>query len=259
MTVDGPGFLSGDLEKEEFKRIQPRIRKTAPQFSLFGMLLRQETEPKIIYSYEHGFMQHNAMSWMTEGYGLAEYNHPSQTSQMLKNKLNNWIEGLDNDQRKTFIDMVFRILNETGMEKFGDPNVPMSEIIQVIWRELGKLDSSMRYFLLDLVKQFLQASEENKDPNAQKAEEASKNPSLKEYLSQAIFGEKEPPVMPWKKTAGAEDGNEKSKNEEDKDSSESKSLKNSDDIQLEKMGEDSKEEKEQDSLKNLMDKYDDLQ
>ncbi len=171
---DGPGFLQGDLEKEGMLRIQPRIRKTAPQFSIFGMLLRQETEPKIIYSYEHGIMQHNAASWKTDGYGFAAYDNPSQTSRILKNKLNNWIEGLNNEQRKIFIDMVFRILNETGMEKFGDPNVPMSEIIQVVLRELGQLDPAMRLFLMDLIRQFLQASEENRDPNAERVEEAAK-------------------------------------------------------------------------------------
>ncbi len=166
-THDGPGFLMEDLQKDGFKRIQSKIRKTAPQFSVFGMLMRQETEPKIIYSYEKGIMQHNAASWKTEGCGFSEYRYPDRTSQVLKNKLNNWIDGLTNEERKMFIDTVFNILDETGMEKFGDLKTNLTEITPVVIRELQKLDPSMQRFLFDLLRQLVFASKENRDPNAE--------------------------------------------------------------------------------------------
>ncbi|MCQ2510122.1 MAG: DUF2974 domain-containing protein [Lachnospiraceae bacterium] len=165
-THDGPGFLKEDLEKEGFKRIQPRIRKTAPQFSIFGMLMRQETEPKIIYSYEHGIMQHNATSWKTEGYGFSEYRYPSPVSQTIKNKLNNWIESLTYQEKELFIDTVFNILEETGLDRFGDFKTNTTEILPVVIREFMKLSPSMQGFLFDLLKQLILASDQNIDPNA---------------------------------------------------------------------------------------------
>lgn len=169
---DGPGFLKVDLMQEGFKRIQPRIRKTAPQFSVFGMLMRQETEPKIIYSYEHGIMQHNPTSWKTDGYGFSEYWYPDHASQVLKNKLNNWLDGLSNEERKMFIDTVFGILDETGLEKFGDLKTNLTEIVPVVIRELRKLEPEMQMFLFDLLKQLLFASDQNTDPKA----EVKRNP-----------------------------------------------------------------------------------
>lgn len=169
---DGPGFLKEDLEKEGFKRIQSRILKTAPQFSVFGMLMRQETEPKIIYSYERGIMQHNATSWKTEGYKLSEYWYPSPVSQTIKNKLNNWIESLTYEEKEIFIDTVFNILEETGLDRFGDFKTNTTEILPVVIREFRKMSPDMQGFLFDLLKQLILASNENTDPNAElKSEE----------------------------------------------------------------------------------------
>ncbi len=166
-THDGPGFLLEDLEKDGFRRIQSRIRKTAPQFSIFGMLLRQEAEPKIIYSYEKGIMQHNAASWKVDGNSLSEYWYPDKASQVLKNKLNNWVDGLSNEEKEQLINTVFRILDQTGHERFGDLKTNMTEIVPVVLRELSKLDPSMQKFLFDMIRQFVMASEENRDPLAE--------------------------------------------------------------------------------------------
>lgn len=163
---DGPGFLKSDLVQEGFRRIQPRIRKTAPQFSVFGFLMHQETEPKIIYSYENGILQHNPTSWKTEGYGFSKYWYPDRISQTLKNKLNNWLDGLSNEERRMFIDTLFNILDQTGFEKFGDLQKNLPEVIPIVIREFSRLDPSMKMFLVQLVQQFIFASEVNHDPNA---------------------------------------------------------------------------------------------
>ncbi|MDO4491844.1 MAG: DUF2974 domain-containing protein [Lachnospiraceae bacterium] len=160
---DGPGFLPEDLTREGFRRIQPRIQKTAPQFSVFGMLMEQETEPKIIYSYETGIMQHNAMSWKTEGYGLVECENSSIISQKLKNKLNNWLNGLTQEERRLFIDTVIHILDETGIEKFGAFPASLAELLPVVIREFSKLSPEMQDFLFGLLKEFLLASDEESE------------------------------------------------------------------------------------------------
>ncbi|MDO4616994.1 MAG: DUF2974 domain-containing protein [Lachnospiraceae bacterium] len=161
---DGPGFLSQDLESPGFKRIRSRIQKTVPQFSVFGMLLLQETEPKIVYSYEKGIMQHNAASWKIDGYGLSEYRYPDKASQVLTRKLNNWVNSLTQEEKKIFIDTVFHILNETGLEKFGDLKTNLT-IIPVAFRELQNMDPSMRQFLFDLVRQLILASGSENETN----------------------------------------------------------------------------------------------
>ena len=158
-THDGPGFLPEDLEFEGFRRIQPLIRKTAPQFSIFGMLMKQESLPKIIYSYEHGIMQHNATSWKVDELSFSEYRYPDKAAQFLKNKVNNWIDGLSFAERERFIDIIFNILEEVDFERFADLKTNLTLITPVVIREIRDLDPAMQRFLVDILKQLVFASD----------------------------------------------------------------------------------------------------
>lgn len=173
---DGPGFNKEELEKPGYAKIRSRIQKTAPQFSIFGMLLRQEVEPKIIYSYGHGILQHDATSWKTDWYGLSEYWYPSKVSQHIKNKLNNWIESLSDEEKETFIELVFGVLEQTGIDSLADFKDNMMVILPTLLMAIHELDDSMQMFLLDLLKQFIFASDENMDPVATPA-----TPRLEKY------------------------------------------------------------------------------
>lgn len=154
---DGPGFTKEELEKPGYQKIRSRIRKTAPQFSIFGMLLRQETEPKVIFSYEQGILQHSPLSWKTEGYGFSEYWYPDKVSQALKNKINNWLEGLSYEDRARFIDAVFDVLEETGATSLNEITRDPIRYVPVILRAIAGLDPEMQHFLMDLLDQFIKA------------------------------------------------------------------------------------------------------
>lgn len=159
-THDGPGFLEEDLEKEGFQRIQGRIHKTAPQFSIFGMLFKQEVEPKIINSNETGIMQHNPISWETGEYELVERRRGSRAARRLDNKLNNWIDGISYEERELFITTLFDLLESTGATSFDELVDHMGRNLPVIYKALRRLDPEMQRFMRDLLKQLITASDE---------------------------------------------------------------------------------------------------
>lgn len=164
---DGPGFTKAELLKEGYAKIRSRIQKTAPQFSIFGMLLRQEAEPKIIYSFGDGLLQHDATSWKTEWYSLSDYWYSNKISTHIKNKLNNWLESLSDEDKETFIDWLFGVLEHTGFNSVEELKANIITLLPVFMKEFAMLNSDMQKFLMELVGQFIFASDENRDPSAE--------------------------------------------------------------------------------------------
>lgn len=164
---DGPGFTKNELMKPGYAKVRSRIRKTAPQFSVFGMMLRQEVEPKIIYSYARGMQQHNATTWKTEGYGLSEYWYVNRISTHIKNKFNNWVEGLSDEEMELFIDWVFDVMENSGISTIQDLKENKGSVISVYMKEFSRLNPEMQAFLMDILRQFILSSDESDDPNAE--------------------------------------------------------------------------------------------
>lgn len=158
---DGPGFQDFELEEESFKRIQGRIRKTAPQFSVFGMLFEQEVEAKTVTSHETGMMQHNPVSWEVEGNAFRAHKHPARISQHMNKKINNWIDQQSYENRALLIDTIFTILEETGVSSFDEMKDDLSHYLPILLRAIKDLDRSTAFFILDILRQLIFASDDD--------------------------------------------------------------------------------------------------
>lgn len=113
---DGPGFLEDFLETQGFGRIQSRIKKFVPEFSVFGMLLNSATEPIIIKSSNTGISQHDIFTWQIEGPNLVRRNRLKRTAKVFSDSMKSWLSEMNAKEKEEFINDLFSVLEACGAE-----------------------------------------------------------------------------------------------------------------------------------------------
>ena len=146
---DGPGFLHDELQNEGFKNIQSRIEKTIPQASYVGMLMENEVEPKVVESGETSILQHSVLSWKIVNDSFVSAQEPSMASRVIVKRVNEWLNGLNNEQRVIFIDCVFKILDDLKIEDVGDLGKDFPRLLPSIVASISKMDENHRRFMMD--------------------------------------------------------------------------------------------------------------
>ena len=165
-SLDGPGFLKSELEREGFQRIQNRISKLVPQWSLFGLLFEQECEYRVVESNALGVEQHDPFTWVLEDDGSLKCCERVRTNaQLLGNKINNWIESLGQEERRRFITGVFSLVESTGARTLGDFEKALKTNLPAVLKAASETSRDMQRFLLDTLRLFLFSSMRGDSPD----------------------------------------------------------------------------------------------
>lgn len=170
-NFDGPGFNKVVIDKEEYNGMIKKIHNYIPQSSIIGRLLEHKGEITIVKSTQTGIMQHDLYSWQLIGekFIISEL---TNSSKFIDRTLTDWLQKVNEEQRKEFIDVLFDILNATEVEKFADLNTKKFTTAKTIIKTYKKLDAeskkTMNYALNMLVEVgksniFIKKEQKNKD------------------------------------------------------------------------------------------------
>ena len=100
-----------------------------PQDSIIGRLLNVGRDAIVVKSSKKGIMQHDAMSWEIEG------NHfipsvRSGDSIYMEKVLSGWLENVDDESRRVFVEQIFGVMETLGADT-------MKDVRQISRSELG--------------------------------------------------------------------------------------------------------------------------
>ena len=143
-NFDGPGFTEDKINSPQFKSIIPKILSFHPQLSIVGMLFKRAGKCLIVKSFENGIMQHDMFSWTLLGKTFIMLDKFEKESEFFNSTVNTWINGLDIEKRKLFIDTVFDIIASTNARTNTEleKNIPENSIR--IISAVRKLDPDVR-------------------------------------------------------------------------------------------------------------------
>ena len=113
-NFDGPGFDSAFFETSEYKAVENRIRSFYPAFSVVGMIFHHPKNYEIIKSDAFAFWQHDAMSWQLMGSEFVNEADFVDESKLFYSAFNEWIDKLDTEKKKRFVETMFCILEASG-------------------------------------------------------------------------------------------------------------------------------------------------
>ena len=109
---DGPGFIKEITADAQYLEIAPRIHKFVPQSSVIGRLLAAGEKSVAVMSDERGLRQHDLYSWRVVPPGEME-RAESLNLEFVGNMLNDWISGMDIEERKSFFDTCYMVLSSS--------------------------------------------------------------------------------------------------------------------------------------------------
>lgn len=150
-----PGFRKDLLLSDEYMEMLPRITNYLPQASIIGMLLEHAGERKIVRSNHFGgLLQHDAFSWEVGALGFPYLKELDKSSLLMEGIIKEWINKLDMKQREYFVDILFGILADMGIERITDlPKVSNEKIVTFI-KSMGSLPVETKEIFAKAIKLF---------------------------------------------------------------------------------------------------------
>jgi len=154
-SFDGPGMLKSAMDDPGFLVIRSRIRKFVPQSSYFGMLFENETEQKIVHSNETAVMQHNPVSWEVSGNRLYCEQDRDPISSFLNERINSWLNSLDEHERKILIQAIFDVIYDLNINSIDEFMNSVPAYIPDILKSISKMDPERRKYVLRILRLIL--------------------------------------------------------------------------------------------------------
>ena len=158
---DGPGFARNVLERDTFQAILPRTEKTVPQSSMIGMLFENQEEFTIVKSRGLGLLQHDPYSWIVEDGDFVYPDRLAADARYLDRTLNQWIESLSQEDRERFVDGLYDIVEENGIQSFTELRDDWRKNIPALIHSMTHMADDTKEFMLHRLKELAALSLKN--------------------------------------------------------------------------------------------------
>ena len=111
---DGPGFRREMVESAAYREMQSRICTIVPQGSVVGRLLEHDEYYRVVHSNATGLWQHNGFTWEVLGNHFVSGEELTKESRMIEQSIKSWIASMEDDERQSFVDALYRFLTATN-------------------------------------------------------------------------------------------------------------------------------------------------
>ena len=111
---DGPGFTKEFLKEEGYRAIRDRIRNIIPEQSVVGLFLEHDTKQIVVKSSEKNIFQHDSFSWEVCQNRFVMAEGLSKDALLTEKALKLWLAEMTLEERKSFVEAVYKILTSTG-------------------------------------------------------------------------------------------------------------------------------------------------
>ena len=174
-TNDGPGFRDEVVTSEGYNRILPKIYSIVPGSSVVGLLLENNLEHNVVRSENEGLSQHDIMSWNVYRNRFIRCAGVSETSLKLDKTLTNWLSELKDEDRKQFIDTLFKPLEDANITTIDELSSISFDNIKAIKAAFNRLSDEQHAIVKGSVSKFISiyittlfSKKENKKENKDK-------------------------------------------------------------------------------------------
>lgn len=151
---DGPGFSVAFTETPEYKAAEPKFHIYMPQNSVIGMFFENKDRRKVVKSKQVGVFQHDAVTWEVMG---ANFVRAKKLSKGVGNTmlLNDRIHAMPLAARKHFVDVLFGMLESTGVKTLSELNARSLKHMITMIRTFNDLDKKERELMMLLIAELL--------------------------------------------------------------------------------------------------------
>ena len=153
-NFDGPGFAQEFFETEEYKAVEDKIHSFYPGFSVVGMIFHHPKNFEIVKSEGFAFWQHDALNWQLMGSDFINEADFSEESRIFYKGFNEWIDQLDTEQKKKFVETMFCILEASGAKTNNEIEQEALKATAKMIAAYAELDRSRRSEMRNIMSMF---------------------------------------------------------------------------------------------------------
>lgn len=146
---DGPGLLLEQITSRQYRNIQDRLVSIIPNYCIVGLLLRHSDNFTVVRSLRKSVFAHDLFTWVVEDKQFKR-TELSSFSKFLDNRLLNWLNQYDREQREKFVKSLFEIFEKNDISSVIDVLENKKLIFQLIMDMKG-IDKDTR----DMLKEFV--------------------------------------------------------------------------------------------------------
>ena len=151
---DGPGFSKAFTELPEYKAMESRFHVYMPQNSVVGMFFENRGKRRVVKSKQVGVFQHDGMSWEVMGGNFVRVKKIGKDA-INTVMLNERIHALPPMARKHFVDVLFGVLESTGVKTLSELNARSLKHMITMIKSFSDLDKKERDLMLLLIAELL--------------------------------------------------------------------------------------------------------
>lgn len=175
---DGPGFLPEVFSLEEYQEVSKLIHKTIPQTAIVGLLLEQHGDYSVVESDAFAFLQHDPFSWVVENGAFVPIKSVTFFSEYTNKTLNTWINQLDMETRKLFVETLYHVLKSTNAKTFPELLEQGGEAMRLFIKNLRATDPEVKKLMNQTISELFRVSlHEMRDLLTKKISKKNKNSS----------------------------------------------------------------------------------
>ncbi len=157
LAYDAPGYRQEVAESEAIAAVLPKLRRILPEGSIIGRLLTCVGPETVVESSGRGIGQHDAFTWEVMRNRFVR-SVPTETSKVIDQVLDSWLEQMDDETRRSLLDTVFEMLEDTGQDNFHSMSVQKLKTAEALIASMAGLPKERRQELLSLVGKLVKSS-----------------------------------------------------------------------------------------------------
>ena len=147
---DGQGLRKAQINSKFYKSIRDRYIHIIPNYSVVGLLLRNEDNYVVVKSNKKGFFSHSGLTWQVS-YDHLEKEHLSRFSKVFDDGFSKWLDKYDDEKRKMFVEEVFKLFYENDIKSIEEIKLN-KEFLITLFNTSKTLDESVKEMAKDLIK-----------------------------------------------------------------------------------------------------------
>jgi hypothetical protein len=158
---DGPGFNQTVLESPGYGEIRDRIQSFVPQSSVVGMLFEHPENYTVVKSNQTGLMQHDVFSWEAGRDDVVRIQKVNPEDDFVNRTLREWINGMDGEKRRRFVDALYEILMSAGTNSLPKLGNDWLRSASLMIRTYHGIDGETKKLITKIIAAFFKAARNN--------------------------------------------------------------------------------------------------
>ncbi|MDR0400121.1 MAG: DUF2974 domain-containing protein [Treponema sp.] len=158
---DAPGFNRAVLESPGFLEIKNRIQAFVPQSSIVGMLFEHPEHYAVVKSSQTGLMQHDVFSWEVKRDDVVRMKEINPETAFVNRILQEWIDGLDAEKRRRFVDALYEILASAEANSLPELGNDWPKSVSLMVRTYSGIDGETKKLITKTIAAFFKAARKN--------------------------------------------------------------------------------------------------